>query len=369
VRQDEVSLARILAAAGYHTGYAGKWHLDGSSIPGWVSKERSLGFEDCRYMFNKGNWKRMEDASKPGEDPIVFPTGILGDGRTYSSDWLAGKAVQFLQEHRTHPFYYVLSFPDPHEPFAVREPYASMYPDLPLPSTFRQDRLPDWAEAHRRASGFPLDAVDCGEKLKEMKGAYFGAVKLIDDRVGTVLDELERLDLVDNTIIAFTTDHGEYMGEHGLMGKNKLYETAYRIPFLIRYPPKIKPGTVIDKLVSTVDFQQTVLGLMELEPSGREQGHDASPLLQQECPGEPWVDRAFVYHHSNKRAGIFTPDYELAYVAGGEPLLFDRKGDPEQLHNLFTEDRYKDVVQGLTRELVLHHASMGSPATGWVQFL
>jgi len=262
LNRDAITLAHILLQNGYETGYAGKWHLDGTPRPGWVHPERSMGFADSRYMFNRGHWKRIEFMPTPRDQPLVF-SGVVGDERTYTTDWLTDRTIEFIREARTAPFFYMVSFPDPHDPVDVRPPYDALYrpEDMPLPSTFSEASLPAWAERFRRTTPYALDRPDREERLRRRKAFYCGEVKLIDDSVGRLLDGLEQQGVLDETIVVFTTDHGEYMGEHGLYAKNQLYETAYRIPLLIRWPGGIPGGTIVDRMVATVDFQPTILGL------------------------------------------------------------------------------------------------------------
>jgi uncharacterized sulfatase len=261
----------------------------------------------------------------------------------------------------------MLSIPDPHGPVQVRAPYDTLFrpEDMPLPATFNQEHLPRWAEQFRQHGPYALDNPHREEDLRRTKALYCGEVKLIDDRVGRLMDVLQEQGILDETIIVFTTDHGDYMGEHGLYAKNQLYETAYRIPLLIRWPERVPGGGVIDHIVTAVDFQQTMLGLMGIEPSGHEQGRDASPLLRGE--GAEWKDEALIHHSTHRRAGIFTPGFELAYVRDGEAILFDRKNDPNQENNLFHDPHHRDVVGQLTERIIQHHEYLDSPATGWLK--
>jgi len=263
MNRDEVTIARVLQGQGYETGYAGKWHLDGPPKPGWVKPDRSMGFADCRFMFNRGHWKKIED--RPGSDPKAHPYGVIGDQTSFTTDWLANKTIDFISKRRSRPFFYLVSIPDPHTPFTVREPYMSMYrpEDMIVPHTFEEP-------APARGKG----AAE--ERLRRNKAHYCGQVKCIDDNVGRIMNALREKGILDNTIVVFTTDHGEYMGEHGLYGKNRWYRTAYQIPFLVRWPKRIKGATVVEEFVTNVDVQQTLLGLMGIRPSGREQGRDAS---------------------------------------------------------------------------------------------
>jgi len=367
LNRDEMTLARVLQQNGYETGYAGKWHLDGTPKPGWMKPSRSMGFEDCRYMFNRGHWKKIvEDA---GGDAKESPYKVIGDEKTYTTDWLASKTIDFIKRQRENPFFFMVSIPDPHTPYTVRAPYDTMLnpDDMPIPSTFSQKNPPKWAAAARDNGRYAMKKPKREEILRRDIAGYCGEVKCIDDNVGRILDCLAEQGILDNTIVVFTTDHGDYMGEHGLLGKNQLYETAYRIPMLIRWPKKIAGNTAVDSIISTVDFQPTMLNLMGIEPSGREQGGDASALIQGRKAD--WQDVSFIHHASLKRAGIFTKQYELAYVQNNDHILFDRLNDPEQVNNLFNDPKYKNVIDELTGQIIAHNTEVNSPALTWLKEL
>jgi len=367
LNRDEMTIARVLQQNGYETGYAGKWHLDGTPKPGWMEPSRSMGFEDCRYMFNRGHWKKIvEDASGEAKQS---PYKVIGDEKSYTTDWLASKTIDFIKRPREKPFFFMVSIPDPHTPYTVRPPYDTMLDpaDMPIPSTFSEKNPPKWAAAARRGGRYAMKKPRRKEILRRNMAGYCGEVKCIDDNVGRILDCLAEQGILNDTIVVFSTDHGDYMGEHGLLGKNQLYETAYRIPMLIRWPKRIAENTVVDNIVSTVDFQTTILSLMDIEPSGREQGHDASAILQGQKAD--WPDVSFIHHASMKRAGIFTRQYELAYVQGNDHILFDRTNDPEQVNNLFSDTKYKNVIDELTEQIIAHSTEVDSPALPWLKEL
>ena len=351
--RDGMTIAHILQRNGYETGYAGKWHLDGTPKPGWVKPERSMGFADCRFMFNRGHWKKIVD--QPDGNPKALPYKAIGDEKTFTTDWLADKTIEFVEKRRDRAFFYMVSIPDPHGPFTVREPYMGMYDpkDMTVPNTFKESPAGKRGTSRRTAG-----------QMQKSKAHYCGLVKCIDFNVGRILRSLKEQRILDDTIIVFTTDHGEYMGEHGLYGKNQWYRTAYQIPFLVRWPKKIRPGTLIDRFVTNVDVQQTLLGLMEVEPCGREQGRDASALLRGEKV--EWVNEAMIHHSSLASAGIFTPKYELVLKAEGDHMLFDRVSDPEQTKNLYDNSEYKKVVNELTRRIIQHNIKVDSPAVSWL---
>ena len=353
LNRDEVTIAHVLKQNGYTTGYSGKWHLDGTPKPGFLKPSRAMGFGECRAMFNRGHWKKIVDL--PDGTAKVAPYRVIGDQKTFTTDWLAEKTIAFLAKPRKSPFFYTVSFPDPHGPFTVRAPYMTMYKpeDMPVPNTFK-------AAPARRGRGRRRNEAS----MRKAKAHYCGLVKCIDDNVGRILAALESKGILDNTIVVFTTDHGEYMGEHGLYGKNQWYRTAYQIPFVIRWPKAIPAGRIIGEFITNVDVQQTLLGLLGIKPCGREQGRDASALLR---GGKPeWEDVAWIHHSSLKSAGIFTPKHELVLMASGAHMLFDRANDPEQTKNLAADPAHKKVFDELAARVVEHHRKLKSPAADWL---
>lgn len=365
MNRDAETFAHVLERHGYRTGYAGKWHLDGHKRrPGWMTPDRSMGFADCRWMFECSHAKGVIE--REGAPPDLSPDPTVGRAMT---DWLVDKAIDFIARDRTAPFCLVVGIPDPHEPYLVREPYASLYrPEaMPIPATFDEPAPPSWARRDLEGCDTWHTHADPEGDLRRAMAAYCGMVKLIDDNVGRLLAALRDRQLLDDTVVVFTTDHGDYMGEHGLMGKNRNYEAVYRVPLIVRWPAAVRPGTVVERFVTTVDFKPTLLGLVGL-PAGRaDQGRDASPFLRGQ--DTQWTDEAF-YHHSHfDFAGLFTPDYELVLARSGEHALFDHANDPDQTVNLMADSAHRAAAADLTARVIAHHRSLASPAMDWLSAL
>lgn len=349
LNRDVETFGEMARQKGYNTAYFGKWHLDGDAKPGFLTKERSMGFTDCKYMWNRGHWKSVNDGA-----PRVSKE--VGDKEHYTTDFITDKTIDFIKSQQDNPFLAVLSIPDPHTPYEVRAPFDGLVdPSLmTTPDTFDQQNTPSWIK--QKFWHKPQNSLD---KYKKSKAQYYGMVKCIDDNVGKIIHTLKESGVYDNTIIVFTTDHGEYMGEHGgLLGKNQFYQTAYRIPFLIRYPQKIKAGQVIQQHITTVDFKMTLASLMGITPKKASDGRDMAPLLEGKAKKID-KDYAVVCRHgrSPKSAfiGLYNEDYSICYSnSGKDHLLFDMKKDPEQLHNIFYDESAKKVRKKLTRVLVKH---------------
>jgi arylsulfatase A-like enzyme len=361
MRKDVVTFAETLRQSGYATGYAGKWHLNGKIKPDWAPEPR-FGFADNRFMFNRGHWKKLEDGPTGprvgGRDSNGEPTYSLSDAdeQTYTTDWLANKTIDFIREHRDGPFSFLVSIPDPHGPNVVRPPYNTMFDDVevPIPASLNKSdsQTPTWA---------PHDPDVDEAALRRFMKQYYGMVKCIDDNVGRILAAMRDLDLLDQTIIVFTSDHGDMCGEHCRVNKGLPYEGSARIPFLMRFPGKLTPGTVIEEALGTVDFTPTVLSLMGIESDVNYDGRDASALLTGDA--REWEDIAIVRSAANENKWIsaMSDRYKLVLSATGPPWLFDTFADPDELTNLFGRPEHADLSARFARHIRDYAARYDDP--------
>jgi arylsulfatase A-like enzyme len=343
---DVVTFAEILRRHGYVTGYAGKWHLDGNGKPQWAPQRR-FGFEDNRYMFNRGHWKQLEDTAdgprvkaRNGNSPTYSVAGA--DDKSFTTDFLADKTVDFIRAHQGEPFCFMVSLPDPHGPDTVRPPYDSMFQT----QTYQQPRSAQGPDA-----GLPSWGRKQGGGFNQSK--YYGMVKCIDDNVGKILDALRDAGRIDDTIVVFTSDHGDLRGEHGRQNKGVPYEASAKIPFVIYYRGKIQPGTVIDEALGCVDFLPTILHLMDVPTAGKEEGRDAAELFLTGRAPDGW--NAITFFRStgdvNGWLAAATDRCKIVFATADDPWLFDLERDPDELTNFFSDPAYRETVRELSRQL------------------
>lgn len=359
LNDDIVTFAEILRRQGYATGYAGKWHLDGTGKPQWAP-ERQFGFEDNRYMFNRGHWKQMQDtpagprvaARNPKDEPTYNVEGA--DENSFTTDWLARKTIDFINAHKDEPFCYMLSIPDPHGPNTVRPPYDTMFrpEQVAIPASFRKspEQTPAWAAPEKNLTE---------QRLRQLMTGYYGMVKCIDDNVGTILEALRDSGILDRTVVVFTADHGDLCGQHKRLNKGVPYEGSAKIPFITYYPEKISPGTVVNQALTSVDFLPTVLSVMGVHTVGEEEGRDASALFVGKTPAD-WKDIAFMRGGRNWVCAL-TDDYKIVYPREGVPWLFDLKKDPDELTNFYGDPQRRAVVKHLTAELLAYCKKYNDP--------
>ncbi|MDP7292154.1 MAG: sulfatase [Verrucomicrobiota bacterium] len=348
-----VTFAEVLRRKGYKTGYAGKWHLDGFGKPQWAP-ERKFGFDDNRYMFNRGHWKKFEIT---GDGPHVAAIkqgkpsyGVENaNNKSFSTDWLADRTIDFINANKVKPFCYMVSFPDPHGPNTVRKPYDTMFKkvNVPVPVSVNKSlsQTPRWGAASPKITA---------DTVRLLMPKYYGMIKCLDDNIGRILDTLRKNGQIERTIIVFTSDHGDLCGEHGRLNKGVPYEGSARIPFLFYYPGKIPAGTVVNQALSCVDFVPTLFALTgDKLPKGVE-GRDASTLFQGNK--DQWEDIAFIRSTSTGKPWLaaVTDRHKLIYSGLGDPWLYDLQNDPHELQNAINNPKSKKIVQQLTSKLATY---------------
>lgn len=340
-----VTFAEDFRRSGYHTGYFGKWHLDGTARPGWQPL-RKFGFEDNHYMMNRGHYKRIVEKSK-GKFEITYN----GEGLTsenFMTDFLTDKAINYIREHQKDKFCCVIAYPDPHSPNTVRPPYDTMYAhfnfQLPRTAFKNQEGLPSWS---------------FGNDQMENMARYFGMVKCIDDNVGRLLKELEERELLDHTIIVFTSDHGDLCGEHGRTNKSVPLEASARVPFIIYYPKELQRGRVIDEVLSVVDFAPTILSLSGVKTTAFRAGRDFTFLLKGQELDKGWRDAVFMRGGDTLEGpakswvSVVSKGYKLTLSdkPGDTPWLTDLIKDPNELVNEYDNPSYQNLLRKLMEEL------------------
>ncbi|MCX7006246.1 MAG: sulfatase-like hydrolase/transferase, partial [Kiritimatiellaeota bacterium] len=303
---------------------AGKWHLDGGARPGWTPK-RKFGFEENKYMFNRGHWKQLEDTANGPAVKGGNTYNVKGaDAKSFTTDFLADKVVAFIQAHKQQPFCFMVSFPDPHGPNSVRAPYDTMFDQM----KFQQPR-----SAFAPAAGLPACAAPFAKPQLENMSHYFGMVKCIDDNVGKILGALCAAGVAERTMVVFTSDHGDMCGEHGRVNKGIPLEGSARIPFMMSYPGVIKPGTVVHEALANVDPKPPILALLGLPADAKDEGRDTSALFLTGKAPTGWKNIAFSRNSGGAWLMAVSSKHKFIVSNDSDPCLFDLDADPFEVRN------------------------------------
>ena len=240
-----------------------------------------------------------------------------------------------------------VGLPNPHTPFDCPEPYASMYDPtaMPVPRSFDEglvDKPPIQSTFRRRGRQVNYELLD-RPKLRQAMAYYYGAVTLVDDQVGKIVQALEARELLEETVIAFCSDHGEFLGALGMLTKSIdeypiLYDVGLRVPMVIS-SPEDRQGRVVDEPVELIDLCPTLLECADLGVAPEIQGRS---LWKAVLGGDP-PQRPYVFSESGAVKMIRSRRHKLVYYPGqpyGE--LYDIADDPDEIHNLYDDPRYRE---------------------------
>ena len=371
---------------GYNTALVGKWHL--ASEP--------VGFDYFKYHDNLGQqgfyW-----------NPLYNENGVQVKESGYATNLTTDFALEWLENRSgsEEPFCLLLQYKAPHREWSPDKKYEELWEneDLPYPNTFSDDYKtreltagntemtmdyfsrrdmkiipPDSLnknQARRWLSfGFKRNEVvelnsnvskEENKKLKFQKYIkdYLSTIKSVDDNIGRVLDYLDKSDLDENTIIIYASDQGFFIGEHGWFDKRFMYEESIRMPFVIKYPGKIKPNTINDDIITNIDFAPTILEIAGINPPEGVQGKSFLKNLSKN-ENKNWRQSMYYqyyeypfYHHVQPHYGIRNKRYKLIHFYYDIDIweFYDLLEDPNELNNLFNSKNHQRIIADLKTEL------------------
>ena len=380
-----MTVARLLQQGGYYTGMVGKWHLGSDPV----------GFDRWEILPGQGVYR----------DPVFYTaTGEKTYSGRYVTDVITDLALEFIESRpRERPFFLMMHHKAPHrywepsdshaahfatqripEPVTLWDSYATRTDALhenqqrvaadltnrdlkltPPPGVVGQELAkwllikPDSVTVVRNGERATLTGEPLARwKYQRYMQDYLATVQSVDDSVGRVLALLDKAGLSRNTIVVYTSDQGFFLGDHGLFDKRFMYQESIRMPFLVRWPSGIKPGTKSDALALNVDFAPTFLEVAGLSNSTDIQGRSLLGLLRGRTPSDWRTSMYYRYYHDpgdhNTRAhyGVRTRTHKLIYFWKKDQWeLFDLVNDPFELHNLHGQPGQETLTATLKKEL------------------
>lgn len=352
----------MLTQAGYQTRAIGKMHFNptrhtfgfesmelSEEIPGQVENDEFL-----QHLVEAG-YKHVHEPHGIRSEHYYIPQTSQLPAEQHTTHWTADRTIQFLKDRdRSRPFFAMSSFIKPHPPFDPPVPWNKLYRahEMPLPKRpERADTLITWHMRNQNHYKRRNAGVD-DNLITAMRAAYYACISFIDYNVGRILDELEAQGELENTIIIYTSDHGELLGDYGSYGKRCFYDSAARVPLIISWPGKMASGEVCDVPTSTVDLFPTIA-----EAAGvpwEEDKVDGVPL-QRILMGEN--RREYILGQLNhKELGvyfIFDGRYKYIYSAPDQKeYLLDTKNDPLETGNHALVDGGKPHLLRLRKSLI-----------------
>lgn len=354
--QDARCWSDVLKEQGYRMGYIGKWHLDAPHKPyvdtnnnrgkiawnEWCPPERRHGFD---HWIAYGTYDYHLK-------PMYWDTTAPRDSFYYVDRWgpayEADKAIEYINEQKDgQPFALVVSMNPPHTGYElVPDRYKDMYKDL------------DVEAICAGRPNLPAKGTKTGDFFRQSIRDYYACITGVDENVGRIVDALKQNGLFDNTIVVFTSDHGDMMGVHEHIGKNIYYEEAMRIPLIISWPQKIRPRRDNKLMIAFADLYPSLLSLMGFgkEIPASVQTFDLSEEI---LTGKTDKEMAQPYYyvqfdnHATGYRGLRTQTYTyVVHATDGKVddiILFDRAKDPYQMNNI--AGRHPELVRRLGKQL------------------
>ena len=266
-------------------------------------------------------------------------------------------AIEFIKKKKREPFCLFMSFGPPHNPYKAPKKYLDMYKGRTLQN--RPNVPAGGAKAKTKKKKKKSAAGDDTKILRE----YYAMVTSLDLCMGRINDALDEAGIADDTIVVFTSDHGDMLGSQGHPLKQRPWEEAINIPFIVRYPAKINKGQVRDWIVSSVDVMPTLLGMCNAPIPSNVDGMDYSSTFLGKSDKER--DAAFLFNVQSGNGpgtdwrGIRTKEWSYAYHYAGDWIMYNNKKDPYQLDNLIDNPEYASKKKKLRSKLEYMRKELG----------
>jgi arylsulfatase A-like enzyme len=358
-----------LADAGYEQHYSGKWHVsidEGPGDRGWIEHLVSAG----KGTLHGVTWEHYRqiavepDATIRGEGEILRPgygTYRLygtGERKNDHDQRVVQEGLELIpqlsQSHKPWTLYLGLS--GPHDPYVVPQKYLDEVDidDVPLPSSYEDD-LSDKPGVYRKMREMRFGQLSRRE-VREAIRHFWAYCSYIDDMFGQVMTALEVSGQVENTLVLYTSDHADYVGEHGLFAKGiPCFKGAYHIPAVIRWPAGIKnPGRAVDAFVSEADFAPTLLDVADIQSERYFTGMSLLPFLKEQTPDQ-W--RTAIHTQCNgvelyyTQRSVMTRDYKYVFNGFDSDELYDLRVDPDEMQNLVDNPEYESIKRKLCAQM------------------
>ncbi len=388
-----VPFSRHLAEAGYRLGHAGKWHIgqekgpadygfEGVHYPGWgppVNHPDYLAYLDARGL-PRFSVRDEVRGTFPNGRPANVTMGIYeGPSEGLFDYFIAERTIERLREYARHrhetgqPFFLGCNWFGPHLPYYLPERYYHLYDpaDISLPESMKETFAHKPMVQRHYSAHWAFDSFT-PDQWRKIMAVKLGYVTLIDEQVGRILAEVDRLGLAEETFVAFTADHGAFTGAHKMQDKGPaMYDDIYRVPFLARLPSSMGGvgGVRDDHLVGHLDLTATFVDLATGSVPAHFDGRSLLPLLRGQSPAD-WRDDVVAEFHGHHfpypQRMVRTHHHKLIVNPPDVNELYDLEHDPSELTNQIDNPAYAEVRRDLMNRLYRQLRASGDNFYHWM---
>jgi len=358
-----------LSAAGYFTHGIGKCHFkpDAGAMRGFKTRltqeelVKDPGADDyLKFIHDKG-YRYISDPCGPRGEMYYVPQVSQLPAKYHPTQWIGDNTVAFIEKRASsdEPWFCFSSYIHPHPPFSPPNPWHKLYraPLMPLPLVPQDsDALLAWVNHHQNRYKYRDQGID-RNLVRCLKAYYYATVSFVDYQVGRTLDALEKTGQLDNTLVIFTADHGEYLGDYNSFGKRGMHDASSRVPLIVRFPASFAPGARCAHPASLVDVAATIVTSAGADMPGLE-GTDLA-----EVAAGAGARRTIISQWGKAgRASYMAVNDRWKYfysVPDDREFLFDRRQDPQETRNLAGVSFRRPVRDEMKRTLIDLLATVG----------
>ena len=339
------TLPRIFSENGYRTAAIGKMHFSPARAHhGYNEMYLMEEMPKCRQNDEYATYLKEQGLDNiqniHGVRPHIYhiPQNSIMEEKYHGSTWVADKTIEWLDENEDKPFFLFSGWIQPHPPWSIPTEFDGIYENVELPEAIERSR--QCLDNTLEDSWYGDD--DTSLQKRKIREAYYTAITMVDKNIGRILDYLEEKGLMDNTVIIFTSDHGEMLQDKGYYSKELPYEGAVRVPYIIRYPEKFDKGEIRKEFIDHLDIMPTCLDICGLKYNDDKYRLPGESL----CEKEKKKDRTYQISASGflgNRRWVMCRNSNYKYVynyCGGIEEMYDIKNDPSELNNLINTGNY-----------------------------
>ena len=370
VTRERPTFMSLLTEAGYQTHGVGKMHFrpHPHGLYGFESRDhseegsQSVADDDYLSWLHRNGFKHVHDANGVRGEMYYVPQPSQLPARAHNSHWVADRSLDFLRSRdRSRPFFLWSSYIDPPPPFAPPVPWNKLYraPSMPLPKRpCDVQNLQIYVNRIQNRYKFRDAGID-DNLLRVITAYYYATVSFIDYNVGRILQELETSGELENTLIVWASDHGEFLGDYNCFGKRTFLKSAANVPLIARYPERFAAGRYVDAPASLVDIMPTFLSAAGIDASARDlDGIDLADLAEQ--PDRR--DLVFGQYMCGGKASYMALSRRWKYIytaSDDREFLFDLRVDPDETRNRAETNGYQRQTSAMRAALIAYLRQQG----------
>lgn len=379
IPESDQTIGETLAKGGYETFHIGKWHSDYKSFNRCFQDGKDIFFGGMADHWNVPLYNYNKDAQYGKKRPVVKEPGknnlveYLGGEYLYSGkhsvDIFTDAAIHFVEEKKeaANPFFLYLAYMSPHDPRSMPEAYLQQYTadSLLLPANFMPQHPFDNGQLIIRDEQLAA-TPRIPEEVKEQIKSYYAMISHLDDNIGRLIDKLKKEGQYENTLIIFAADNGLAVGQHGLMGKQNVYEHSVGVPLVIKQAG-VKSGKQTDQLCYLIDIFPTLCDITEQPVPQSVHGVSLLPVLNENKP----VRNYLYYSYINCQRAISDGTWKLIeyHVKGKRTTqLFNLKKDPMECNNLYADKKQAATVKRLRAQMLKEKEQTEDNSSFWDSF-